>query len=816
MPPAKPSSDSGEGTASLVAARTDGGVVSGTMYNKVAQVAVYIVALLLPLFYLPVTSSILELNKQMFLVIVAAVALVVWLLGVVVSGRMALRLTPLDKGVFAVLAASGIATVMSLSRIKSLFGINVSLSDAFLTIAALAVIYWVAVNVFHDRGRLLRRALILSGTVALILGLLQMFTVYFLPGSFSHSRAFNTVGSLNALGVLGAVLLPLFAKGTRKIWGTAGLVLSWVGVVASLFVLTILNWWVLWTIALAGMLAMIGFDSINSVQLAADYGSASKRKRFTMSRFIVPMAVIVLGAFLLLVKFDLSSVKSQFPVEIAPSHSLSLRVAKRVLDQDLLFGYGPENFSLAFDRFGAGQLANSQLSNLRFFDATSEAWTMLVHGGAIAILGLAVLIWSLIQVIARLGDALAARLGAKDGGSEAVEAAGVLSATVAMTAALFLYPFNTTLMGVWFLLLALSALVVSGDKAMFIDIEQKPVFSLTASLGFIVGLILALSTVYFASVSYLADVAYAHTRDRETASQALEDIAKALSLDDKNDRYYRDASQLSLQVLREELQTQPGGDDSQRAARVQNLISSSVQLAQRATEVQPQEALNWANLASVYQAMTGLVDSVEQLAEESYAKASELRPGDPSFDNRVGQMWLARADLIRQIATGATGTNLQAMADQAAASLENAEAAFTRALEKSPSFGRAIYNRAAVYDRQNRVQEAINDLERIAPANANNATLMFELGILYLRDGRNDDAFGAMQRAVLLSPQYANARWYLALLLEERGEIDAALVHLKEILKSNEDHPVLLEKIAQLEAGEQTVPPEEVIDQEPL
>ena len=107
---------------------------------------------------------------------------------------MALRISALDKGILALLVASGVATVTSLSRAKSLFGINVSLSDAFITIAALTALYWVTVNVFHDRGRLLRRAVILSGTAALIIGLFQMFTWYFLPGGFTHSRAFNTVG----------------------------------------------------------------------------------------------------------------------------------------------------------------------------------------------------------------------------------------------------------------------------------------------------------------------------------------------------------------------------------------------------------------------------------------------------------------------------------------------------------------------------------------------------------------------------------------------------------------------------------------------
>jgi hypothetical protein len=82
------------------------------------------------------------------------------------------------------------------------------------------------------------------------------------------------------------------------------LLVALVGTAVSLLVLATLNWWVLWVVALAGMLAMIAFDSLNLTQLSDDYGA--KRGRFALSRFVIPMVVVVLGAFLLLVDFNLS------------------------------------------------------------------------------------------------------------------------------------------------------------------------------------------------------------------------------------------------------------------------------------------------------------------------------------------------------------------------------------------------------------------------------------------------------------------------------------------------------------------------------
>jgi tetratricopeptide (TPR) repeat protein len=588
----------------------------------------------------------------------------------------------------------------------------------------------------------------------------------------------------------------------------ANAIIAVAGIVFSIVVLAILNWWLLWAVALAGMLAMIAFDSLNVTKLAQDY--ASGRSRFALSRFVVPMVVIVLGGFLLLVNFSPASLKSNFPVEVSPSYGLSTQVAGNVLKQRMLTGWGPENFSLAFDKFGAGKLANSQLLSLRFFDASSEVANIAVHSGALGLLAFAVLLWCLVQVVARFGGAISESIARGAGAAIASQSSGTIAAMVAITVALFLYPMNLTLWFVFYVLLVLSALIVSGDKSRTVDIEERPLYSLSASLGFIVGLVLVLSGLYLSSMHYLADVRYAHALEQKTASTAMDGLVRAVDLDASSDRYLRDASQLALSMLREEINKKDGD-----AARIQNLLASSVQLAQRAAALQPLESMNWSNLGQIYQSMTGLVDNVERLAEDAYKKAGELRPGDPSFDNLIGQLWLSRADLIRSVMQQSKA-NTAALQTQLDESLGKAEEAFKRAVSTSDTYGLAIYNLGAVYDRQGKVKEAITQLEKIAPYNTNEPTLMFELGLLYVRATRKDDAIAAMRRAVLLAPQYSNARWYLALLLEEKNDIPGAIAQLQEILKTNADNAALKEKLSQLESGQRAIPPEKVIDSAPL
>ncbi len=129
-----------------------------SVYEKIVKILLYAVVTLVPLFYLPWTSSILEYNKQILLVVAVLLGLIAWLLGAVISGKLPIRMSPIDKGVFGVLIASFIATVCSITPTASLFGTSIGLNGAFLTVAALSVFYFLTVNTFHDHGRVLRRA----------------------------------------------------------------------------------------------------------------------------------------------------------------------------------------------------------------------------------------------------------------------------------------------------------------------------------------------------------------------------------------------------------------------------------------------------------------------------------------------------------------------------------------------------------------------------------------------------------------------------------------------------------------------------------
>ncbi len=789
--------------------------VAETIYKKATRWVLLIGVSLLPLFFLPWTTSMLELNKQLLLTVVAGVGLVLWLLDVVMSGKLSWRFNPLDKGVIALVGAVALSSVFSVAKFKSVFGASDSLSDAFLTVVGLTLVYLLIVNSFDDKGKVLRTFFSISLAVAVIYGLLQMLGVYIFSifqyfnisiFDFTASRAFNTLGSINVLGMTAAIVFPMLYtnRPENKILGY----ISKIGILAALAVLIVINWWVLWVVAIAGLLAVVVLESVNQQltpvpEQSTVRGTVTNNQQpgFRMSRFIFPMTITVLGIFLVVINLNLVFVKNNLPVELAPSYKLSGNVAWKVLQENLAFGYGSENFSLAFDKYGARELRDTTLSGVKLFDSTSQMLNMAVHNGLVGLAALGFMLWL-------LGWSLAKNISKFRYINISSEDIGVVSATIAAVVAMFLYPFNLVLALTFYVLLALAVSAVRGNPRVVYNIEEKASLSLVSSLGFIGGLVMALVGLYFISLNYVADIKYAKALSQTEPQKAFDYAAEAINWKGNDDRFYRLSSQLALSMLSQELNTKAIPNDTQKNNRIQNYLSSAVALAQRATQVAPNESNNWVNLGNIYQNLMQLVDGTDTLAEMAYLKASELRPGDPSFHNRIGSIYLLRADLLRQ----------QSNNQQANAALLKAEDAFKQAIELSSNFGLAIYNLGSVYERQGKLNEAVKQLETIAPFNPNQPGLAFELGLLYYRADRKNDAFTQLQRAVVLSPDYANARWYLALIHEEREQIEQAIEQLEKILniEVNKDNEVVLNKLNELRAGRVSIPPARVLDQEPL
>ncbi len=753
---------------------------------RYARFLVYILVFLVPLFFLPWTSEILEFNKQFLIFVLGVVGLILYLSQVIRTGHLVIKKSIANYAALVFIATSALASIFSDLRYQSIFGgFNAGFSQSFISSAGFAVFFFLVLNVFGIQKDSLKKDISKLLTIfgfslflTLILGGLEMFRVPLFELVGITQGVFNTAGTFNSLGILAALLLVISFyefdddfKYLKYIKLPAALV--------SLLVLAILNWWILWVAGIAGLVLVLVSRSL---------------KNWKILNYFWPLAIILVAVVFILLNFNISdNLKTSQPVEIAPSFKASFGISRGALTKDPLFGVGPENFSLAYDLYKPLSINNTVFWNLRFSEATSEMFNALTSYGIVGFLA----------VILLFGAGF--KLGRKN--------YGLLSVFAVLAAAWVLYPYNMTLSFSFWLLLGLIALGASReDDKLVIALEKSPKHSLITSVSFVSLLILAVVGFYFVTLRFMANLKFASAFSVPETDKQIQLVTEAINLDKNEDLYSRSLAGLLSAKINRETQNLNGASTEERQnilGRIQNFSASAINLSTGTTARHPNNLLNWSSRASVYENLIGVVDGSADWAVKMYEEYSKVSPRDPVPFLKIGNIYLSQADFMRQV-------NPAAFKNQIAQSLNSAEENYLKAVSLKPNYVLAIYSLGVVYERQGRIKDTITQLELTKSANPLDANIALQLGLLYYRNNQKDKSFAELQRAITIFSDFSNARWYLALVYEERGQIDEALRELGKIRVLNPDNEILLNKIKELEEGKRSIPPGRVTGIQPL
>jgi serine/threonine-protein kinase len=152
-----------------------------------------------------------------------------------------------------------------------------------------------------------------------------------------------------------------------------------------------------------------------------------------------------------------------------------------------------------------------------------------------------------------------------------------------------------------------------------------------------------------------------------------------------------------------------------------------------------------------------------------------------------------------------------------AGDFKSAEANLKTALEKTPDNARILYNLGIVYWKENRLEEARSILEQSIRLDPRIDSVM-ALGSVFVLEGKYKDATNAYQRAVQLNPLDWNARGNLALVRqwssqnprEALHDYDQAIQLARQQMKTTPDDPTLVSSLgnfyANLHDEKQTLP----------
>jgi len=742
--------------------------------DKIAKISIYLFVFSAPLFFLPLTLNPLDFNKQILFLVLIFVALIAWILKILASGKFEINLSFLNISVLIFLLVYGLSTIFSLSSYGSFWGWPLNVSAGFLTLLLFVFLYCIIANLFTKKREIfwLLFVLILSGFLAAIFTISQLFGKFIFPWDFTKSISFNTIGTINSLSLFLATLLPLVVVLALMIKRLARFFLFLVAI-TILVNLVLINFGTAW-IVLVGETAILFIFGILNLKTAGSQ--------------IVPvsMVLLVIALFFIMLRFTLPGFP-QLPPEISPSQKTEINIAKNSLLAKPVFGTGPGTFVYNYSKFKPTDINQTVFWNVRFEAGASEILDKVITTGILGILSFLFVLGSFFWLGFKY---LKEKSSIAKDDSAWFLGLGIFSSFFGILLGQFLYPWNFSLTLIfWLMLSGLVALdrrkIKSWEMQSLSKISVGISLVLVLALVFGIGLLLVGTQKYFAETKYFSGLEALAQGNSELAIQHLNE---AINLNPNLDIYWRDASQLYLVKLNELLR-QKNLPQETINAQAQDFIAQAVNSAKQATDLEPENVANWSIRGFTYWNIIGILPGAEDWALSSYQRAAELEPANPYIFTEIGRVYISKSDLAGQKET------------EKRVNLKLASENFEKAIALKSDYAPAHFLQAMIYVREEKTKEAIEKLEGIKQIAPLDAGLAFQLGVIYYNDNQLDKAKEELERAIRLDENYSNARYFLGLIYDKRGEKEEAVFQFEKIEKLNPDNEEVKKILFNLRTG---------------
>ncbi|MFA6161589.1 MAG: tetratricopeptide repeat protein [Patescibacteria group bacterium] len=761
----------------------------------IVDASIYASVALVPLFFLPITLDVLELNKQTLLLILVMLGTTAWLGKAVAERHFVLSRAWLHLVVVLFGAGWLITSLFSWDRYLSLVGNLGQMQWSFSTIFALIVFYILVVNRVGNTRKL--NSLLLTFLASSLLvgtwGFLQLVGVFPLGWLISITKAntFNTIGTINAFGVY--MVLPMVVAVSMTVFGckddecvfaknTKGSivinVMVWLTMIVALLVAVVADFWVIWAALIFAMVLLVAIPVVRSMKLPSH-----------ASRIVVPTVILCASILLLIFR---TPIDLKLPAEVSPSAVASWDIAKNVLHASPIFGSGPGTWIYDYAKYRSPEVNLSQFWTVRFERGLSSFFTLIAMTGLVGIA-----LWLILLISAVVNSAMHLIKEKDDFAWQAYLTVFVGWATTAFIS--FIYNYNFAHHFVfWFLLALLGSLLAK--KALVWDAQKSAASSTMLSISFIVLCVGALVTVWLTGQRLVADAAYSSAvmayRDGKSIDNSIYSLNKAVVMNQFNDVYFRNLSQAYLIKSSEVFNAKKSDPDG--AAAINQVVAATIDTAKRAADITPRNVDNWENLAVIYEAISGFTNGADEFAITNFKKALDLEPNNPAYSVEIGKIYLQRADAAAALMQ-ANDAQQKADAEQKMKdALDSAAEWFNRSIQAKADYALAHYNLGVVYERQGRTKDAITKLEQVV-ADSKDVGVAFELGTLYYKDNQKDKAASLFEQIVALQPDYANARWFLSTLYEEQGKLDDAMAQVMKVKEMNAESEDVNNRITYLQ-----------------
>lgn len=748
--------------------------------RAISQLLLLTVIFLVPLLVFPWTIDVFETNKQIALILGVALASACFVAAMLLERRSLRAPGILMATPFVLLAATAVSAGLSLAPMTSWLGQGAQEYVSVLSLTGFVALFFLTVVVAR-RGRndhLILLTMFASSAVVSI-----AFIPVFLgldTGAFT-----NLVGAPHAFSIYLLVMTtlacgywftgaPFPAAWMRKLFTGSAIVTFG----TCLLVLLALDSPIMWILSLVSASMLFGIALLH-----ADKFQDPLRFMPAMSVFILALIFAILPTHF----------PSPFLQEVAPNLETTWNVINGAWNEgSVVFGSGPGTFSLVYPKYTALGVNNSEFWELVFDRGNAYITTQLA---TIGVAGVLIWIFFVTIIVFLTGKKIAASEG------DWKELVPLFSAWTVLVVAAFLYAQNITLVTLFWVLSALLAARLIDQPAAAETGHRARLATVLATVIVLVG---SVAAIFVALPRYAAEVAFAKAVHRNGQADTAEEVDEVIRLLDKaaatnpwNDVYYRNLAAALLRRLAL-LTSDEAADDEY----VQSLIATTIEVADKATDLSPSNVLNWDVRGMVYRELLPVVPDAAQPSIDAYERAIELAPVNPRYRVEVAKAYLVIADnqnpLLRSddpdIVAEAEAAKEEAMAQ--------AEEHLTTAVALKADYAPAHYYLALLREREGDLAEAVRGLEFVKAQSPEDVGVGLQLGLLYLRQGKNELAQAELQRIIGLAPAYADAHWYLSVVFEQKGDLPNAIAEVEKVLETNPDNVTVQTRLDRLKAGQ--------------
>jgi tetratricopeptide (TPR) repeat protein len=566
--------------------------------DKLSIALLGIFTALFPLLFLSSTTDSFTVPKQVLLILTVTFTIILFCIKSVMEGKVKLKTTPFDLPLVLFALFAFLSAIFSVNRFDSL--------TAFVPLFFSILLYFVIVNTTKtEKSLLFLISCLTSGAVLSgLITILSYLKIYLLPFVYTRNQFFNTYGSLLDEIMYLALILPLtgyFAYG----------------------MLTGIN---------KRRKNMLEKNMLEKIQKEEETTTKGVSTAFTASFAILALTIgVIVFIFFTNQKPIILPFETGFQTAFAAISQDTGRIFK-----SFLIGTGYGTYLTDFTRFKQPTYNdNALLWQFTFFRSSSFILELL---STVGFLGTLAFIFLLYKILKEKNFFLPVLLG-------------VIAA--------FILPFSFTMIVLFFILLAVFALIRAHDEPQkYTDIElyivalkhglfaakpenQNPhldtsekQYSKVLPLVFSLVLLLLIGIPTYFSYRYMvADMTFQKSLIAASQNQAEPTYnlqRAAIATFPYRDVYYRGFAQTNI-ALANALATSQA--NSSASAEIQQniliLIQQAITSGRSATTVAPQTAFNWNSLSDVYRSLIGFGQNADKFAVLTGQQAEALDPNNP-------------------------------------------------------------------------------------------------------------------------------------------------------------------------------------------